>query len=59
MANNSDYEKMKRNTSYSPTTKKIGRESMELQKAMCQGRWGGDWSEAFARWDKENDARMD
>ena len=31
-------------------------EMMRDMKAMCQGRWGGDWSKTFARWDIENEA---
>lgn len=44
------------NPLYDKATHRIGDEMMRKMKAMCQGRFGGDWSEVFARWDRQNDA---
>lgn len=41
-----------------PSKIKISEQSMELMKSKCRGRWGGDWTETFARWDLENQKRL-
>ena len=41
-----------------PSITKISREMMDSMKAMCRGRFGGDWKKTFQRWDDENEARI-
>lgn len=41
-----------------PSRTKLSKFLMESMEAMCKGRWGGDWSETFKRWDLENDRRL-
>lgn len=42
-----------------PSKTKLSKSLMDSMKNMCALRFSGDWSKTFARWDLENEARMD
>lgn len=42
-----------------PSKIKIVQNQMDSMKRMCRGRFDGDWKETFARWDLENQKRLD
>jgi len=41
-----------------PSRVKLSRHLMDSMETACEARWGGDWSETFARWNLENERRL-